>query len=270
MNSRKMCTKAKKEMEEVIKWESKRFQQSYRIMELELGLESNISTLLIARKWEGLHESDLTRVEEEEAYFYERYAGDEALLQRLLSDVREQKERTKNILRQTRKQIRGIESRQKVANDELDAITNAELSSNHKSAETAATSIAADPEPVKTPAEHVPKEATLSTSVTGQSPSAPLPSDHQKFEEQMNEKKADLKKQMAAIENVKNKMNELMQKLHDAGYLQADNQMLRTDLTVADRLVADPMMATYEKYVILILTQTPNDQQLVTNFHPDF
>ena len=64
----------------------------------------------------------------------------------------------------------------------------------------------------------------------------------------MREKAAGLKKQMNLIDDVMNKMNEQYQKLLDAGYLQDDDPgMLRTDLTAADRLVADPMMATYEK-----------------------
>ena len=83
----------------------------------------------------------------------------------------------------------------------------------------------------------------------------------------MREKEADLKKQKDAIDNVKNKSNELMQKLQDAGYLQADKCTLRTDLRVADRLITDPMMATYEKYSTLIVTQAPNHQPLTTDHY---
>ena len=79
----------------------------------------------------------------------------------------------------------------------------------------------------------------------------------------MREKSADLDKQLNVIDNVNCKIYEQFQKLLDAGYLQADTGMLRTVLTATDRLAADKMMATHDKYCTLTLTEIPNQQQLL-------
>jgi hypothetical protein len=72
------------------------------------------------------------------------------------------------------------------------------------------------------------------------------------IDERIKAGEADLKKKRDLVSNVNHKIKELVEKFRNDGYLRAGENILRTDLTAADRLITDPMMVTYEKCVTLI------------------
>ena len=72
------------------------------------------------------------------------------------------------------------------------------------------------------------------------------------FNEHLAAKQVELAKKVDVLKNLERKTTELVQKFRIDGYLQPDKNVLRTDLTFAERLITDPMMVTYDKYVTLI------------------
>ena len=119
--------------------------------ELEIGREVVGISLLQFREHESMGRRRVGIFDDEENFHREKYARDVTALEQHLLRIREDKEIYVKIVLETPETIRTLEDQLMLISKELDAI-NAELDSNEKGSTTAATS-AADPGPVKTPAE---------------------------------------------------------------------------------------------------------------------
>ena len=281
--------KTLKEMGEIMKRESAKLQRIWQKKELEIQHEEVTLQLVKYRRYEVLQIKQLGNKELREA-FYREYDQGPNYEENLLI-LKSQVKQLRLEVAAAREDIQKCEKEETWLSERLDAI-NREIGSNDEAAISAA-----DARFVDFSTEPVPTEASLLTSVTGNSPSAPLsssansPSEHQKvirhgvgeetkeeekkegeeeddqemeaeteedsergvkelkeFQEHLAVEKADLAKKLDVISNVERKTTELVQKFRNDGYLQAGKNILRTDLTQADRLITDPMMATYEKY----------------------
>ena len=140
-----------KEMEEVMERETENHRRIFRRKELEIDHEEEMLKLLKSRGIERLSERQICHFKEHEVYIRERFAGDETELQQHLLDLRKDNEGAMKQLQLARESLRFYEDRRMLTSKKLDAI-NAALDSNDKGSATA-TASAADPGPVKTPAE---------------------------------------------------------------------------------------------------------------------
>ena len=140
-----------KEMGEVMKRETTNLEQLFKKKTLEIQREMIGLSLLQSREMHRLNSRSSSLHEEKEVFYRAKYAADETTLQQQLRRLREDNEQVNKQLLKTRENFPKLKEQQLAVNKELDAI-NAQLSSNDKGSATAATS-AADPGPVKTPAE---------------------------------------------------------------------------------------------------------------------
>ena len=293
--------KTLKEMGDIIKRESAQLQRTWLMKELEIRKEVITSQqemvvlqLEHARGYEAMQIKQLDYCELRETIFRGyRHTPDREIE---LLEYKDMTEKVQAILTVVRGEIRGYEEMKNSLREKLDVINNKIDSLDD------ATNSAADTGCVNSSTENTVTEASLSTSVGGNTPfasevstSISPPFERQKdmshnvaeqatkederkeakedgkqetkkglepetetraarkdremaeFNEQIRVKMAGLAKKKEVIANVNRKITDLLQKFQDYGYLQADNERLRTDLSTADRLVADPMMITYEK-----------------------
>ena len=273
-----------KEMGAVLKRETANLERIFRKKEIEHELERTRINLLEDRGIENLIEGSIRLDEEYEVFYRKKYAGDEALLRRRLRELEwgDHQELFQKSLLKARNNIRNMEHNLRLINEDLDAI-NAELSSNDTATATALTS-AANPGPVKTPA-----ESALLTSGKDNPPAAPPsfsvtpPPDGQKvlsgeqgqqdeekeveeklkreaeerktaFEELVREKEADLTKRKDVIESLAHRKAEELQKIRGVGACERDRNA--TDPTDAELIAMGPVAVTYNKYRKLDLSLT--------------
>ena len=147
-------------------------QRIFRKKELEIGHEVTMIQLSNNREHDSLLSRDIDLIEEEEAFYREKYGGgneeDERKLQKALNVSRKEKKENQQLILETRKEIRELEDEEILYSKNLDAI-NQEMEGHDEGTVIATTSDSFDISTECAPT----AEMSLSASVTNNPPSAP-------------------------------------------------------------------------------------------------